>query len=1097
MSEVERNRGLSVPDLGATVPRDRLLRLYERIRPPVAVLVAPAAYGKSVLATQLARAGCVESVLWVRVPQGCTSSVGILSAAHGVLVGALERPAQGLPSFPQSMTGHDLLDRVESAALEACGDGACVVLDNIDAGESAAVQELLAAIEAHRGSLSWILTVRAASIGAGTPLGAWLVGPRELLLDDEEAERVVLGVLGHLPEPAALSELIGASGRQAGVLSVLARYAASRPGTWRGSSASQGEIMGMLSQLANTQLSVDQRLALQCMALLGEGSAEDLRALPGCQVTPRDMQHIAAAIPMVRADLEGNRTPFAVHEIVQRTFGNPEGARADDIPLLDAILQMLATRGDEDRILGLACGCGDPTRASHWLSALGFGALRRGRAGSLLEGLAGVPTLQLVSNPRLLLLRAAAHLDVGDKEMALRDSRLARELAEQDDDRATLAGALLVLAQAAAGSQDFVLAAAYLDRAVELGDSALDPVTQAHLCGRRLLIRALLGDREKYLEAEVAAQRLAAAAPAGSVQATLTFLVSTAKLAYRGDWAGSVGPLSLVSRSRDLPSSERLAAAYNYVACLLETGRLSQAARALDEYRADADAAPNTTMALGVLAAQALIDATTGDGSTCLDQVDRTASAEWDAGERVSATTEAMSGSAALLGNRMFEDALGLAERADAWAQEMSAPVMAWESRILRASALLGLGDETLAARLVREVEPPVRSSLAARLQLMVDLVLAEVQCRGGDTAAATERLREHAPYVLAESANWMCAMYVRAFPRLLGPLAAAVGARDLPIHLIRLIPPVYAAEAIGVAGLAVSPDDRETLSRRHMGVPPVVFRVEASAVPVLHVRLFGGLEVQRAGGPLADRDWRKRKARLMFAMLATRCGKDVPRDQLIEYLWPGMGEQTSLNNFYVVWSSMRRAIAPGLARGEACPYVDHRGGVCRAVAGAVLTDLGEFEVQVAVAARARQTGDEDAELEALQGLWDLYRGDLLPGEAYDDWFSTLRDRCRHEFEDAMLRAAEILEGRRDARGALTLVRRALEHDPWREDLYQAALRLQIAAGQRSAAIETYLMCRTRLVDDLGIDPSSDTSRLYEQVLCMDEPVRLPEARGD
>ena len=85
-----------------------------------------------------------------------------------------------------------------------------------------------------------------------------------------------------------------------------------------------------------------------------------------------------------------------------------------------------------------------------------------------------------------------------------------------------------------------------------------------------------------------------------------------------------------------------------------------------------------------------------------------------------------------------------------------------------------------------------------------------------------------------------------------------------------------------------------------------------------------------------------------------------------------------------------------------------------------------------------------------------------------------------------MPRAAHLLEAQ-DPRQALGLVRRALDQDPWREDLYQAALRLQIAAGQRSAAIDTYMACRTRLVDDLGIDPSGETKRLYEHVLGMED----------
>jgi DNA-binding SARP family transcriptional activator len=220
---------------------------------------------------------------------------------------------------------------------------------------------------------------------------------------------------------------------------------------------------------------------------------------------------------------------------------------------------------------------------------------------------------------------------------------------------------------------------------------------------------------------------------------------------------------------------------------------------------------------------------------------------------------------------------------------------------------------------------------------------------------------------------------------------------------------------------------------------------------------------------------------------MSSRCGKDIPRDQLIEYLWPEMDERQALNNFYVAWSCMKQALMPGGTRADTCPYLEHRGGVCRTSLDRVVTDLDEFDALLSLAAKARAARDDAAELAALQSVANLYRGEVLPGEAYDDWFSALRERCRHDFEDAMLRAANLLEARGNLTGGLSLLRRALEHDPWREDLYQAALRLQMATGQRSAAIETYLACRTRLVEDLGIDPSGETMRLYDQVLGMEE----------
>jgi DNA-binding SARP family transcriptional activator len=305
------------------------------------------------------------------------------------------------------------------------------------------------------------------------------------------------------------------------------------------------------------------------------------------------------------------------------------------------------------------------------------------------------------------------------------------------------------------------------------------------------------------------------------------------------------------------------------------------------------------------------------------------------------------------------------------------------------------------------------------------------------------------------------------------------------------------------VAGDVLSRSDADRLARRMLGRHGPS-RVEASvgtgAEPAeCTVRLFGGFEVRTSEGLVSDKAWGKRKARLLFAMLVSRSGKDIPRDQLIDYLWPEMPEHRALNNFYVVWSSMKRALAPGTGRDQPCPYVEHVRGICRVVPGRLRTDLDEFERLLVVARKAHAANDPEMVLAALTELAEVYRGELLPGDAYDDWFAPLRERCRHDFEDAMLRAAGILEAQGNPHDGLAHLRQAMLYDPWREDLYQAALRLQIAAGQRSAAIETYMSCRSRLVEDLGIDPSAETRRLYDHVLAMEEGPRgeQPRSVGD
>jgi DNA-binding SARP family transcriptional activator len=699
--------------------------------------------------------------------------------------------------------------------------------------------------------------------------------------------------------------------------------------------------------------------------------------------------------------------------------------------------------------------------------------------------------MDMVRRPHLLALAAATDWEAGRVVSAVSNARVARELAEQEGDSAVVANSLMILAQAALTQCDFLLARTYLDKAIELCAAGVDDATRAGLFGRRLLINAAVHDLPAFASAEKAATDLkeSGRSQAEESSSLLRFYLAMANILLRGDYAASAAPLKSVSQSRSLTRGTRSAAAYDYYACMVETGRLSEAQRALCEYARLIAGLGNDGWEFSLPSLEGILSltlgATDGVGSSLLSAT----SSAWDSGERLSVITELSAGALGSVGCRLPDEALVLSERATTLGESLLPGPLHWMAHLARASAMLLMDDRGAALRAVPEIHSELHGSPVRYHHLQADLILAEIDCRNGDSASATERLREHVPYILTESANWVCAMYIRAFPRLLGPLAAAVGADHIPVHMLKLILPVYAEEAVAAARNVLPADAHEVLAQRLLGkAAPGRRSTDTKRNDALHVRLFGGLEVHRpCGGPVGDREWRKRKARLMFAMLVTRHDRDVPREQLIEYLWPEMDEQTALNNFYVVWSAMKRAIAPGLKRGDACPYVDHRSGVCKVVSGWVTTDLGEFEEQLGIAAKARSNDDADVELNALRRAIELYQGEILPGEAYDDWFASVRERCRHEFEAACLRASGLLESRGQVPEALMLVRRALEHDPWREDLYQAALRLQMTAGQRSAAIETYFACRSRLIDDLGIDPSADTRKLYEQILCMED----------
>lgn len=1089
--------GMTVPDCVGMVPRRRLTDVFSRIAPSLSAISAPAAYGKSVLAAQLASEWGKGPAIWVSLPGGCSSDAQIMSAILERISPGARASARRTPGLVESPAFVDLLDSVQNAIRESVGPGTCLVLDNLAPDASEALKALAEIPQASASAVDCVVATIRQAPGTTPSIGAWWgIDASELLLDDDEAASLARQFLGDIDDQS-LDRLLQASGRQAGLFSVLAKCAASHPVSIERLRRPHPQIRILLEGLAASQLDHHQVHLLQVMGLLGQGTASDLELLqPG--FASAELTAVGEALPLVSVgDSMPNRT-FRVHEIAQRTFASPAALWDRDRDAFNRLAQMLEERGDAARALEMVVDAADTETVRRWTRSLGRRLLEAGFRDPLDRAFARIGAIELIDDPQLLVLKAAAELDQGRAEDARRSAQVALDIAQYAGDQVIVADALVTLSQVEAALGAFVLSRSYADRAAGLCAGLGDAGLEAQLRGRRLLMSSLIGDADSYLADKQAA--FAAVARSGQgrddeAPALVSFFAGTACGALNGEWSESVGMLEAACRSSKLAFGVRASAMHNLSDALLQTGRVDRAAstlQALQDLLARGSATPPDT-------GQCLttgLRATRGETKDLLEETCEACARFWSEGQRVLSISSATSGSTAMLGNRMFAGALTAAEQAAGCATELGAAALEWPAQLSRAAALAALGDWTRAQTLAQGVHDIVAERRVRGVHFQADTILAAASAQLGDAPGAAARLTEHNDFFLSESANWQVAMYVRALPVLLGPLTLSVGAAQLPVHMLQLILPQYAEEAVAAAVDCLPPDELELLSMRLLGRRVTGRRAtDRAGARTCRVALFGGLHIEIGERVVQDSEWRKRKARLLFAMLASRCGKDIPRDQLTDYLWPEMNEDQALNNLYVVWSSMKHVLVPGSKRGDKCVYVEHRGGVCRAVSGQVQTDLDEFDEQLVVAAKARSAGDEAAEMDALRRVAEIYRGELLPGEAYDDWFSGLRERCRHDFEDAMLRAASLLEARGDLQGGLGLLRRALQNDPWREDLYQAALRLQILSGQRSAAIETYLTCRSRLVEDLGIDPSLETTRLYEQVLGMeDRPFGLRNA---
>ena len=88
-----------------------------------------------------------------------------------------------------------------------------------------------------------------------------------------------------------------------------------------------------------------------------------------------------------------------------------------------------------------------------------------------------------------------------------------------------------------------------------------------------------------------------------------------------------------------------------------------------------------------------------------------------------------------------------------------------------------------------------------------------------------------------------------------------------------------------------------------------------------------------------------------------------------------------------------------------------------------------------------------------------------------------------HAALDTLRRLAAWYERRQEYDKAADYARRELGLEPWQEEAHRRLMRVLALDGQSGAALRQYETCRTVLRDSVDMEPSDETTELYEQIL--------------
>ena len=241
---------------------------------------------------------------------------------------------------------------------------------------------------------------------------------------------------------------------------------------------------------------------------------------------------------------------------------------------------------------------------------------------------------------------------------------------------------------------------------------------------------------------------------------------------------------------------------------------------------------------------------------------------------------------------------------------------------------------------------------------------------------------------------------------------------------------------------------------------------------PTLDIRLLGPFRVSVAGEPVDESRWVRKKARTLVKLLALEPNRELLRDVLIERLWPELDPEQGLNSFHKTLHAARRALEPELRSGAASSFLltqDQK--ISLRAPDELFIDADEFERRARAALASNAPGDYSAALE-------LYAGELLAEDRYEDWASVRRDKLAGLHQELLLRYAALQE----THGALELLEQATRAVPGNENAHRQLMRLHALAGNRHLALVQYRQCAEALKRDLDAEPEAATQRLYEEI---------------
>jgi DNA-binding SARP family transcriptional activator len=191
-------------------------------------------------------------------------------------------------------------------------------------------------------------------------------------------------------------------------------------------------------------------------------------------------------------------------------------------------------------------------------------------------------------------------------------------------------------------------------------------------------------------------------------------------------------------------------------------------------------------------------------------------------------------------------------------------------------------------------------------------------------------------------------------------------------------------------------------------------------------------------------------------------------REQAMDLLWPELGKKAASNNLRQALHVARKTLH--LDHEIASGYLSVSGEqLLMCPQGQLWVDVEAFEQAAATARRSKDAA-------AYRAAIELYSGELLPEDRYEEWAQSRRGELRQTFLSLLVELAGLYEVRgaeEDLAQAIQALQKVLAEEPTNEEAHVGLMRMYALSGRSEEVLRQYGRLSEALASGLGGEPSA------------------------